>query len=68
VTVEVLIAWAIRIVLAVLAFVLVKWALPLLLGLGGISIPDSVVVLLALLVGLLVLAGGWYWHRHPPAP
>jgi len=67
-TVEVLISWAIRIVVAILAFVVVKWGLPLLLGLGGISIPDQIVLLLAVLCGLLVLAGGWYWGRRGVAP
>lgn len=67
-TAESLIQWAIRIVLAILAFVLVKWALPLLLALGGISIPDQIVVLLAVLVGLLVLAGGWWWRGRVIAP
>lgn len=64
-TVDTLIQWAIRIVLAILAFVLVRWGLPLLLGLGGISIPEQITLLLAVLVGLLVLAGGWYWRRGP---
>lgn len=63
---DTLIQWAIRIVLAILAYVLVKWALPLLLALGGLSIPDQIVTLLAVLIGLLVLASGWYWRRLPP--
>ena len=67
-SVEVLISWAIRIVLAILAFVLVRWALPALLALGGISMPDNVVLLIAVLVALLVLAGGYYWRRTPVAP
>ena len=64
---ETLIQWAIRIVLAVLAFVLVRWGLPLILALGGISIPNELVTLIAILIGLLVLAGGWYWRRNQPA-
>ena len=67
---NVLIQWAIRIVLALLAFVLVKvWPLPLLLGLVGLTVPDQVLTLLAVLVALLVLAGHYYyWGRTPPAP
>lgn len=59
-----LIDWAIRIALALLAFVLVKWGLPLLLALGGISIPDQIVVLLAVICGLLVLAGHYRYYRR----
>lgn len=66
-TVETLIQWAIRIVVAILAFVLVRYGLPWLLALGGISFPDPVILLLAVLAGLLALAGGWYWRRAPVA-
>jgi hypothetical protein len=64
---DTLIQWAIRIVLAIFVFVVVRWGLPALLALGGISVPDQIVLLLAVLCGLLTLAGGWYWRRTPPA-
>jgi hypothetical protein len=69
-TADVFIGWAIRIVLAILAFVVVRWLLPVLLALGGIDLPDNIVLLLAILVALLVLAGGWYWYgrRGPVVP
>lgn len=65
---ELLISWAIRIVLALLTFVLVKWGLPLLLALGGVSIPDQIVLLIAVLLALLVLAGGFWWRGRVVAP
>ena len=61
---DLLIHWAIRITMAVLTFVVVRWGLPLLLALGGISIPDQIVLLIAVLLGLLVLAGGTSWLRR----
>lgn len=67
--IDVLIDWAIRIALAMLAFLVVRWGLPLLLGLGGISIPDNIVILLAVIFALIVLAGHYrYFRRGPPAP
>lgn len=64
---DILISWAIRIVLALLTFVVVKWGLPLLLALGGVTIPDQIVVLLAVLLALIVLAGHYYWRPRPVA-
>lgn len=64
---DILISWAIRIVLALLAFLVVQWGLPWLLGLAGIHIPDNVITLIAVLVGLLVLAGHYYWRPRPAA-
>lgn len=57
-----IVSWIFRIVLAVLAFCVVFFGLPWLLGLGGIVWPDLIIFLLACLAGLLVLSHYW-WPR-----
>ena len=64
---DLLIAWAIRIVCALLTFVVVRWGLPLLLALGGVSIPDQIVLLIAVLLALIVLSQYW-WRGRVAAP
>jgi hypothetical protein len=63
--------WVIHIVVTVLIFLLVQWLLPVLLGLVGVSMPERIVTIIALLLALLYLAGGIYggwWRRVPPTP
>jgi putative effector of murein hydrolase LrgA (UPF0299 family) len=59
--------WVIHIVIAVLIFFLVEWLLPALAGLLGVPIPGQIVTIIALLLALLYLAGGYYggWWRRP---
>jgi len=57
--------WAIRIVLASLAFFLIKWLLPLLFIAIHFPIPDTIVTLIALAIALLVLFGNWSAKNAP---
>jgi putative effector of murein hydrolase LrgA (UPF0299 family) len=62
--------WVIHIVIAVLIFFVVQWLLPKLAELIRVPIPDNIVAIIALLLALLYLAGGWYgnWWRRPVSP
>ena len=44
---------------AVCVFVLAQWAIPLLFGFVDVSIPTKVVNVLALLIAIGVVYGGW---------
>jgi hypothetical protein len=57
------ISWLFRIVLAILAFCLVWFGLPWLLGLAGISWPVVFILLLSVLAALIVLSH-YYWGRR----
>ena len=60
------IEWVLRIFVAVCVFILAKWAIPLLFGLVGVSVPDQISTILALLIAIGIL---WGWHVHyRPAP
>ncbi len=50
-------SWVIAIVAAVLAFLLIKWLLPLLFNAISFPVPDQIVTVLAILVALLILFG-----------
>ncbi len=52
-----LVSWIISIVAAVLAFMLIKWLLPLLFNALHFPVPDAIVTVLAILVALLILFG-----------
>ena len=49
--------WVIRLVAAVLTFLIVRWLLPLLFTALTISIPAAIVLIIALLAALLVFVG-----------
>lgn len=57
--------WIIVLFIAVCVFILAKWAIPLLFGLVGVSIPDQIVVILSLLIALGVIYGGYSWRGTP---
>lgn len=59
---------AIRLIGAVLGWVLVTWLVPLFFNYIHIPIPDLLVNLLALLVALCILFSDWWWTRlnRPP--
>ena len=59
--------WIVVIFIAVCVFILAKWAIPLLFGLVGVSIPDQIVVILSLLIALGVIYGGYSWRGSVPA-
>jgi hypothetical protein len=44
---------------AVCVFILAQWAIPLLFGFVDVTIPSKVVNVLALLIAIGVLYGGW---------
>jgi hypothetical protein len=62
---DVFIGWAVRIVLAALAFAVIWFGLPWLLALGGLSWPLLIIFLLACLAGLSVLSHYWWGRRVP---
>jgi hypothetical protein len=50
-----LIGWLFRAVVAVFVFLLLRWLIPLLAGLVGLSIPEVLVVLFCAVVALAIL-------------
>jgi hypothetical protein len=54
--------WIIVIFIAVCVFILARWAIPLLFGLVGVQIPDQIATILALLIALGCLYGGYTWR------
>lgn len=64
---DTIISWLFRIVLAALAFAIVWFGLPWLLGLGSLSWPPAIILLLACLAALAVLSHYW-WGRSRPLP
>lgn len=55
--------WAIRIIGAILGWVLVTWLVPLFFDYVHFPVPDLAVKLLALLVALSILFSAWWWPR-----
>jgi hypothetical protein len=66
-----LLAWLLHALVAVLIFFVVQWLLPLLLGLVGLSLPDNILILIALVLALGYFVGGVSGRlrlsRNPPA-
>ena len=54
--------WIILIVIAICVFIVIKWLIPLLFGMLGVTVPDLIATALALLVALGVLWGGYGWR------
>ena len=61
------ITWIVLVFVAVCVFILAKWLIPLLFGLVGFDIPDQIATILALLIALGVVWGGYGWRRAPAA-
>jgi Na+-translocating ferredoxin:NAD+ oxidoreductase RnfA subunit len=59
--------WVIVIVVAIIIFIVAKWAIPELLSLLGVSIPDLISTCLALLIALGWVLGGYSYRRTPVA-
>lgn len=60
-----LIGWIIRAFIAVCVFILARFLIVLLFGLVHVTLPDEVVVVLALLIAIGLF---WYWPWRPAAP
>ena len=59
--------WIILVFVAICVFILAKFAVPLFFGLIGVAIPDQISTILALLIALGCVYGG-YAYRSTPAP
>lgn len=59
--------WLLVIFIAICVFILAKWLIPLLFGLIGFAVPDQISTILALLIALGVVWGGWSYRVGPPA-
>lgn len=59
--------WIIVVFIAICVFILAKWAIPLLFGLVGFAIPDQIATILALLIALGCVWGGYTWRGAPAA-
>jgi hypothetical protein len=57
--------WLIVVFVAICVFILAKWLIPLLFGLVGFAVPDQISTILALLIALGVVWGGWSWRTGP---
>jgi hypothetical protein len=55
--------WVILLFVAVCVFILAKWAIPLLFGAVGFPIPDQIATILALLIALGCVYGGYSYRR-----
>ncbi len=58
-----IITWLILALVAICVFILAVWLLPLLFGLVGVAIPPHIVNILALLLAIGVVWGGYGWRR-----
>lgn len=58
-----IIHWVVVILVAVLVFLLAMWLIPLLFGLVGIAIPPTIVTVIALLIAIGVVWGGYGYSR-----
>jgi hypothetical protein len=56
--------WVVVILVAVLVFLLAMWLIPLVFGLLGIAIPSNIVTIIALLIAIGVVWGGYGWQRN----
>ncbi len=54
--------WLIVAVIAVCVFFLAQWLIPLLFALVGVTIPGNIINILALLLALGSLYGGYSWR------
>ncbi len=59
--------WIIVVIIAIIIFIIAKWAIPLLFGLLGVTIPDLIATCLALLLALLFVYGGYSYRGTPVA-
>lgn len=59
--------WLVVIFVAICVFVLASWLIPLLFGMIGFPIPSNIVTILALLIALGVVWGGYGWRSGPVA-
>lgn len=59
--------WLVVIFVAICVFILAKWLIPLLFGMVGFPIPDQISTILALLIAIGVIWGGYGWRNTPPA-
>jgi len=55
--------WVVTILVAVLVFLLAMWLIPLIFGLIGIAIPGTIVTIIALLIAIGVVWGGYGYRR-----
>jgi len=62
------ITWIVLVFVAVCVFILAKWLVPLLFALIGVAIPDQQSTILALLIAIGVMLGGYSWRRGEPTP
>ena len=62
-----IIHWIILVFIAICVFILAKWAIPLLFALVGVAIPDQIATILALLIAVMCIWGG-YSYRTTPLP
>lgn len=53
------ITWIILAFVAVCVFILARWAIPLLFALVGVTVPDQIATILALLIAVAVVYGGY---------
>jgi len=51
--------WILVVFVAVCCFILAQWAIPLLFGFVDVSIPQKVVNVLAILIAVGIIYGGW---------
>ncbi len=58
-----IITWLILALVAICVFFLASWLIPLLFGLVGVAIPPHIVNILALLLAIGVVWGGYGWRR-----
>jgi hypothetical protein len=61
------ITWIILVFVAICVFILAKWLIPLLFGLIGFTVPDQIATILALLIALGCVFGGYSYRRIPAA-
>jgi len=59
--------WLIVFVIAVCVFFVAQWLIPLIAGLIGLAVPGNIVNILALLIALGCVYGGWSWRTGPAA-
>ena len=58
-----IIHWIVLVFIAVCVFVLAKWLIPLIFGMIGFPIPDQISTILALLIALGCVYGGYVYRR-----
>jgi len=63
-----IIHWLVLIFVAICVFILAKWLIPLVFGLVGFAVPDQISTILALLIALGCVWGGWSYRTRPVVP